>query len=397
METNFIEKETEKHFNEMVRLRRHFHMHPELSFQEVQTPAYIAEYLRDIGIDSVEEGVGGRGVVGRLIIDESLPSVALRADFDALPIHDQKDVPYRSTVPGVMHACGHDAHTAVVLTAAKIMSENRDQLKGNVVFIFQHAEEVDPGGAIQMIKDGCLDNVDAIFGQHVSTNLDIGTIGYKVGTATGMPDDFTVTIKGRGGHASKPDVTIDPIAAAVSFCNQLQYTVTRKSKPMEPVVLSITMFNGGHQHNVIPDTVTVGGTIRTFNHETQAVMIRELKKCLEGLVTITGISYDLDYMKGYPPVVNDEEKTNIVVDAAENISSVRSIKSLEADLGGEDFSYYLQRVPGTFYYTGVRNSSFKADYPHHHSMFDIDEKGLINALSVMLLSVSKFFDSREEE
>lgn len=396
METNFIEKETEKHFNEMVRLRRHFHMHPELSFQEVQTPAYIAEYLRDIGIDSVEEGVGGRGVVGRLIIDESLPSVALRADFDALPIHDQKDVPYRSTVPGVMHACGHDAHTAVVLTAAKIMSENRDQLKGNVVFIFQHAEEVDPGGAIQMIKDGCLDNVDAIFGQHVSTNLDIGTIGYKVGTATGMPDDFTVTIKGRGGHASKPDVTIDPIAAAVSFCNQLQYTVTRKSKPMEPVVLSITMFNGGHQHNVIPDTVTVGGTIRTFNHETQAVMIRELKKCLEGLVTITGISYDLDYMKGYPPVVNDEEKTNIVVDAAENISSVRSIKSLEADLGGEDFSYYLQRVPGTFYYTGVRNSSFKADYPHHHSMFDIDEKGLINALSVMLLSVSKFFDSREE-
>lgn len=397
METNFIEKETEKHFNEMVRLRRHFHMHPELSFQEVQTPAYIAEYLRDIGIDSVEEGVGGRGVVGRLIIDESLPSVALRADFDALPIHDQKDVPYRSTVPGVMHACGHDAHTAVVLTAAKIMSENRDQLKGNVVFIFQHAEEVDPGGAIQMIKDGCLDNVDAIFGQHVSTNLDIGTIGYKVGTATGMPDDFTVTIKGRGGHASKPDVTIDPIAAAVSFCNQLQYTVTRKSKPMEPVVLSITMFNGGHQHNVIPDTVTVGGTIRTFNHETQAVMIRELKKCLEGLVTITGISYDLDYMKGYPPVVNDEEKTNIVVDAAENISSVRSIKSLEADLGGEDFSYYLQRVPGTFYYTGVRNSSFKAEYPHHHSMFDIDEKGLINALSVMLLSVSKFFDSREEE
>ncbi|MFD2830518.1 amidohydrolase [Corticicoccus populi] len=397
METNFIEKETEKHFNEMVRLRRHFHMHPELSFQEVQTPAYIAEYLRDIGIDSVEEGVGGRGVVGRLIIDESLPSVALRADFDALPIHDQKDVPYRSTVPGVMHACGHDAHTAVVLTAAKILSENRDQLKGNVVFIFQHAEEVDPGGAIQMIKDGCLDNVDAIFGQHVSTNLDIGTIGYKVGTSTGMPDDFTVTIKGRGGHASKPDVTIDPIAAAVSFCNQLQYTVTRKSKPMEPVVLSITMFNGGHQHNVIPDTVTVGGTIRTFNHETQAVMIRELKKCLEGLVTITGISYDLDYMKGYPPVVNDEEKTNIVVDAAENISSVRSIKSLEADLGGEDFSYYLQRVPGTFYYTGVRNSSFKADYPHHHSMFDIDEKGLINALSVMLLSVSKFFDSREEE
>lgn len=396
MELAFIKKKTNKYYNEMVRLRRHFHMHPELSFQEVQTPAYIAEYLREIGIDEVEEGVGGRGVVGRLIIDESLPTVALRADFDALPIHDKKDVPYRSQVPGVMHACGHDAHTAVVLTAARIFSENRDQLKGNVVFIFQHAEEVDPGGAIQMIKDGCLDNVDAIFGQHVSTNLEIGSIGYKVGTATGMPDDFTVKIHGRGGHASKPDMTIDPIAAAISFCNQLQYVVTRKSKPLEPVVLSITMFNGGHQHNVIPDEVTVGGTIRTFNHETQGVMIRELKKCLEGLVTMTGVSYDLDYMKGYPPVVNDEEKTNIVVRAAEAVEGVTSIQSLEADLGGEDFSYYLQRVPGTFYYTGVRNSSFKADYPHHHAMFDIDEKGLTNALSVMLLSVGNFFDAKEE-
>lgn len=395
MDMTFIEQETQNYFNEMIRLRRHFHMHPELSFQEVQTPAYIAEYLHKIGIDDVEEGVGGRGVVGRLIIDDSLPTVALRADFDALPIHDQKDVPYRSTVPGVMHACGHDAHTAVVLTAARILSENRDRLKGNIVFIFQHAEEVDPGGAIQMIKDGCLDNVDAIFGQHVSTNLDLGTIGYTIGTATGMPDDFTVKIKGRGGHASKPYSAVDPIAAAISFCNQMQYTVTRKSKPMEPVVLSITMFNGGHQHNVIPDEVTVGGTIRTFNHEAQSVMINELKKCLEGLVTITGVSYDLDYMKGYPPVVNDEEKTNIIVEAAKATSSVTSVKSLEADLGGEDFSYYLQRVPGTFYYTGVRNSNFKADFPHHHAMFDIDEKGLTNALSVMLKSVSNFFDSRE--
>jgi amidohydrolase len=397
MDVKFIEQETARHYNEMVRLRRHFHMHPELSFQEVQTPAYIAEYLHKIGITEVEEGVGGRGVVGRLIIDKSLPTVALRADFDALPIQDRKDVPYRSTVPGVMHACGHDAHTAVVLTAARILSENRDKLKGNVVFIFQHAEEVDPGGAIQMIKDGCLDNVDAIFGQHVSTNLDIGTIGYKIGTATGMPDDFTVTITGRGGHASKPHAAIDPIATAVSFCNQMQYAVTRKSKPMEPVVLSITMFNGGHQHNVIPDEVTVGGTIRTFNHEAQDVMIKELKKCLEGLVTTTGVSYDLNYMKGYPPVVNDEEKTNIITAAAAEISSVQTLEQLEADLGGEDFSYYLQRVPGTFYYTGVRNSSFKADYPHHHAMFDIDEQGLINALSVMLNSVSKFFDVKEEQ
>ena len=391
MELKQIEKISDDHFNELVKLRRHFHMNPELSFKEVHTPAYIASYLHDLGLE-VQEGVGGRGVVGRLIIDQDLPTVALRADFDALPIHDQKDVPYRSTVPGVMHACGHDAHTSVIMTAARILSENKDSLKGNVVFIFQHAEEVDPGGAIQMIADGCLDGVDAIFGQHVSTSLDIGTIGYIKGTATGIPDDFTVKIKGRGGHASKPDSAVDPLAAALSFCHQMQYAVTRKSSPMEPVVLSITMFNGGHQHNVIPDEVEVGGTIRTFNHETQEVMIRELKKYLEGLVTMTGVSYELDYMKGYPPVVNNHEKTDIVIQASEEVSTVDQVKELQPSLGGEDFSYYLQRVPGTFYFTGVRNSNFRADYPHHHGMFDIDEKGLVNALSVMLRAVCIYFD-----
>ncbi|GAA3729439.1 N-acetyl amino acid acetylase SndC [Salinicoccus jeotgali] len=391
METRMIEQLAEDHYDEMVRLRRHFHMYPELSFHEVQTPAYIAEYLRELGIET-KEGVGGRGVVGRLIIDPERPTVALRADFDALPIQDQKDVPYRSTVPGVMHACGHDAHTAVLLTVARILSENKAQLRGNVVFIFQHAEEVDPGGALQMIADDCLHGVDAIFGQHVSSGLDVGTIGYKYGTATGMPDDFTIKINGRGGHASKPHVAIDPVAAAITFCNQLQYIVTRKSKPMEPVVLSITMFNAGHQHNIIPDTVEVGGTIRTFNHETQAVMINELKKCLEGLVTTTGITYDLDYMKGYPPVVNDTDKTDLVLQAATDISTVQEVQELEPDLGGEDFSYYLQRVPGTFYYTGTRNTNFKADYPHHHGKFDIDEKGLTNAVSVMVKSVFNYFD-----
>ncbi|AKG75077.1 amidohydrolase [Salinicoccus halodurans] len=396
METSIIEKLTQENYNELVRLRRHFHMYPELSFQEVQTPAYIAEYLRELGLE-VQEGIGGRGVVGRLRVDDALPTVALRADFDALPIQDAKDVPYKSTVPGVMHACGHDAHTAVVLTTARILAQHKEDLSGNVVFIFQHAEEVDPGGAIQMIADGCLDGVDAIFGQHVTSSLDVGTIGYKYGIATGMPDDFTVKIHGRGAHASKPHVAIDPVAAAISFCNQLQYVVTRKSKPMEPVVLSITMFNGGHQHNVIPDVVTVGGTIRTFTPEAQNLMITELKKCLEGLVTTTGISYDLDYMKGYPPVVNDKDITDIILESAKEISTVKETEELEPDLGGEDFSYYLQRVPGTFYYTGTRNPNFKADYPHHHAKFDIDEKGLVNAVSVMLKSVFKFFEKETKQ
>ena len=396
MELKEIERLAEREYPNTVKWRRHFHMYPELSFQEVQTPGYIAQFLRELGLD-VREGVGGRGVVGKLIVDESLPTVALRADFDALPIQDEKEASYKSTVPGVMHACGHDAHTAIVMTAAKILTEQKDTLKGNVVFIFQHAEEVDPGGAIQMIRDGCLDGVDAIFGQHVSSSLDVGTIGVRYGIATAMPDDFTVTITGRGSHASKPHVAIDPVAAAISFCNQMQYIVTRRSNPMENVVLSITMFNGGQEENGIRDKVVVGGTIRTFNQETQEVMIAELNRCLKGLAAITGITYDLDYLRGYPPVVNEETTTRMVHDLASKASKVTDVQLLSPELGGEDFSYYLQRVKGTFFNTGVRNPNFKADYPHHHSKFDIDEHGMINAVSLLVGAVYNYCEEAEHE
>lgn len=376
--------------DELIKIRRYLHMHPELSFQEEKTPAYIADYLRSLGIE-VETGVGGRGVVGRIIKDPALPTLAIRADFDALPIQDEKEVPYRSAVPGVMHACGHDAHTAVLLITAKILSQHQDEIPGNLVFIHQHAEEVDPGGAIQMIADDCLRGVDAIIGQHVSSSLPVGQIGYKVGTVTGIPDDFWITLQGRGGHAAHPDTTIDPVAAAIRLCNDLQYIVSRKTKPTAPAVLSITMLNAGEQNNVIPDTAFIGGTIRTFDAETQNIMYQELKNCLEGLVTTTGITYDLKYLKGYPPVVNTEKEMMLIVEAAKKIESVTELVELEPSLGGEDFSYYLQRVPGAFFYTGTRNENFKADFPHHHPKFDIDEKGMLNAVKVFLQSVEDYF------
>ncbi|TDM00873.1 amidohydrolase [Macrococcus carouselicus] len=376
--------------DELIKIRRHFHMHPELSFQEKKTPAYIAEYLRDLGI-AVETGVGGRGVVGRMIKDPALPTLAIRADFDALPIQDEKEVPYKSTVPGVMHACGHDAHTAVLLITAKILSQHRDNILGNIVFIHQHAEEVDPGGAMQMIADDCLQGVDAIIGQHVSSSLPVGQIGYKVGTVTGIPDDFWITLQGRGGHAAHPDTTIDPIAAAIRLCNDLQYIVSRKTKPTAPAVLSITMLHAGEQNNVIPDTATIGGTIRTFDAETQNLMVSELKKCLEGLVTTMAITYDLKYLKGYPPVVNTEKEMMMIVEAARKVESVTELVELEPSLGGEDFSYYLQRVPGAFFYTGTRNENFKADFPHHHPKFDIDEQGMMNAVKVFLQATEDYF------
>lgn len=384
-----------KYYDELVAIRRHLHMHPELSFQEEKTPEYIATFLEEQGI-TVERNVGGRGVVGRLIKDESLPTLAIRADFDALPIQDEKDAPYKSQVPGVMHACGHDAHTAVLMITAKILAKNFDKINGNLVFIHQHAEEVDPGGAIQMIADNCLKGVDAIIGQHVSSNLDVGKLGYKYGTATGIPDDFWITIKGKGGHAAHPDTTIDPVAAAIRLCNDLQYIVSRKTSATTPAVISVTQLQAGDQNNVIPDSAKIAGTIRTFDPTTQKLMIDELKRCLEGLVTTMGITYDLKYSKGYPPVVNTTNETDLIVNAARKIEDIEELVELNPSLGGEDFSYYLQRVPGSFFYTGTRNENFKADFPHHHPKFDIDEKGMLNAVKVFLQATEDFFNKEDK-
>ncbi|WP_414739615.1 amidohydrolase [Macrococcoides caseolyticum] len=384
-----------KYYDELVAIRRHLHMHPELSFQEEKTPEYIAAFLEEQGI-TVERNVGGRGVVGRLIKDESLPTLAIRADFDALPIQDEKDAPYKSQVPGVMHACGHDAHTAVLMITAKILAKNFDKINGNLVFIHQHAEEVDPGGAIQMIADNCLKGVDAIIGQHVSSDLDVGKLGYKYGTATGIPDDFWITIKGKGGHAAHPDTTIDPVAAAIRLCNDLQYIVSRKTSATTPAVISVTQLQAGDQNNVIPDSAKIAGTIRTFDPITQKLMIDELKRCLEGLVTTIGITYDLKYSKGYPPVVNTTNETDLIVNAARKIEDIEELVELKPSLGGEDFSYYLQRVPGSFFYTGTRNENFKADFPHHHPKFDIDEKGMLNAVKVFLQATEDFFNKEDK-
>ena len=388
-----ITQQIESHYREMVNLRRHFHMNPELSFQEYKTSQYIADYLTDLGLDEVRTNVGGLGVVGKIIIDTNLPTVALRADFDALPIQDEKDVSYKSTIDGVMHACGHDAHTASLLIVAKILNEHKNELTGNVTFIFQHGEEVDPGGAISMIKDGALDRVDIVFGQHMSSDLPVGTIGYKSGTLTGMPDDFFITMKGKGGHASKPESTIDPVAATISLCNQMQF-IHRNIPSSSSNVLSITMIQTGSQNNIIPEESKVAGTIRTFDYQTQKIMIDSLKKCLNSTSTYFGVTYELEYLKGYPPIVNDHYATQLIYDSASNSTSIDKVIELEASLGGEDFSYYLQRVPGSFFHTGTYNPNFKAGYPHHHPLFDIDESGMKYGVEVLINATLKYFNDQ---
>ncbi|HZG71845.1 MAG TPA: amidohydrolase, partial [Chondromyces sp.] len=258
-----ILKYLEEIFEETVTIRRYFHQHPELSFEEENTPKKIAEILSELGIQT-RVGVGGRGVVG--VIEGKLPgkTVALRADFDALAIQDEKEVEYKSKVPGKMHACGHDGHTAALLSVAKALQHHRDQLKGRVVLIHQFAEEITPGGALPMIEDGCLDGVDAIFGTHLWSSLPTGQVGFRSGPIMAAVDKFSVEIQGRGGHGAQPHLTRDPILLATNYVQMLQQIVSRNINPLSSAVISVCSFHSGSAFNVIPDQAQLTGTVRTF-------------------------------------------------------------------------------------------------------------------------------------
>ncbi|HEX5564407.1 MAG TPA: amidohydrolase, partial [Sporosarcina sp.] len=264
-------------YEEMVVIRRHLHMHPELSFQEEKTAQFIHDFYVDLGVD-VRSGVGGNGVVARVKGARPGKTVALRADFDALPIQDEKDVPYKSTVPGVMHACGHDGHTAALLQLAKAIHELREDLAGEYVFIHQHAEEFAPGGAISMIEDGCLDGVDVIFGTHLWSLIPYKTIEYLQGPVMAAADRFEITIQGRGGHGAAPHQTKDAIVIGAQLVMNLQQLVSRRVDPIESAVLSVGSFIADNAFNVIADSAKLGGTVRTFNPDVRDMMEREMAR-----------------------------------------------------------------------------------------------------------------------
>ncbi|GGA78925.1 hypothetical protein GCM10008025_22980 [Ornithinibacillus halotolerans] len=247
-------------FPELVEIRRDLHMYPELSHEEVRTPNKIAEYLNNLGIE-VQTGVGGRGVVGTLIGGKPGRTIALRADFDALPIHEETDVPYKSQVPGVMHACGHDIHTATLLGVAKVLSEVREEIPGTIKFIHQFAEEATPGGAKPMIEDGCLDGVDVIYGAHVWSTDELGKVGIKEGYASSAQDDFNIVIHGKGGHGSQPHLTVDPLVTGSQLVVNLQQIVSRRVDPLQAAAVTVGSFVSGEANNVIPDSAVIKGTV----------------------------------------------------------------------------------------------------------------------------------------
>jgi amidohydrolase len=369
-------------FDEMVEIRRYLHQHPELSYQEVQTANYIKSYYEKLGID-VQGNVGGNGVVAKIYGGKPGKTVALRADFDALPIQDEKDVTYKSLIPGVMHACGHDGHTATLLVLAKVLYENRAELEGNYVMIHQHAEEYAPGGAVSMIENGCLTDVDVIFGTHLWAGVDTGIVQYRVGPVMAAADRFEITIQGRGGHGAAPHTTKDSIVIASQLVMNLQQIVSRRVNPIDSAVVTVGSFVADNAFNVIADRAKLIGTVRTFNEKVRSDIELEIEKVTKGTCFSSDSTFEYDFVRGYPAVVNHKEETELLVQSAKSVPEVHTIEETEPHMGGEDFAYYLQKVPGTFFFTGAKPEGVDEAYPHHHPKFDINEKAMLIAAKTL--------------
>ncbi|WP_345243048.1 M20 family metallopeptidase [Pontibacillus salipaludis] len=383
MDLQRILQDIDAHYDEMVDIRRYLHQHPELSFQETETSKYISNFYKELDIPH-QTGVGGNGILATLEGGKPGKTVALRADFDALPIQDEKDVPYKSTVPNVMHACGHDGHTASLLCLAKALKAHQENIPGTIIFLHQHAEENPPGGATQMVEAGALEGVDAVFGTHLWSNTPVGTIETAPEAFFAGADAFEITIQGQGGHGAQPHQTKDSIVIGSELVTSLQQIVSRKLDPLKSAVVTVGTFEAGTTFNVIADTATLKGTVRTFSPDVQELVIREMEKHIKGVCTTHDASYQFNYMKGYPPVVNHPEEAAMVIEGASNTPGVEKAHYVEPVMTGEDFSYYILERPGAFFFTGAQKEGHV--YPHHHPKFDIDERALPIAAKTLFQS-----------
>ncbi|MED4889347.1 M20 family metallopeptidase [Lysinibacillus fusiformis] len=372
----------DENYEEMVGIRRHLHEYPELSFEEVETPAYIAAYHKELGHE-VREGLGGRGVVAVLRGAKPGKTVALRADFDALAIQEENDIPYKSKVAGKMHACGHDGHTATLLGLAKALNKMKSEITGNIIFIHQHAEEVAPGGAKPMIEDGCLDGVDVIFGTHLWAPTPIGEILVRDGAIMAAADKVEIAIQGKGGHGAEPHHSIDAVTLASQFVINAQQLISRRIDPLKSAVLTIGHFEAINPFNVIADRVKLAGTIRTFEEGVRTQMEQELEAVLNATCLAFGASYEYRYTRGYPPVYNHQKETEFVAQLASTVPGVEQVKNCPPFMVGEDFAYYLEKVPGTFFFTGAKSPEWETAYPHHHSRFNFDERAMLIAAKTL--------------
>jgi amidohydrolase len=373
-----------KNFDLVKSIRRHIHAHPELSFVEYNTQAYIIEKLNEIGITNIEKKAN-TGVVAIINGQENGKSLALRADMDALPITEGNEVTYRSTNAGVMHACGHDVHTASLLGCASILQTTSKNWSGTVKLIFQPGEEKLPGGASLMIEDGALKNPapNKIIGQHVMPQLSVGKVGFRKGLYMASTDEIYVTVNGKGGHGAMPHLCIDPVMISAQILVALQQIVSRFAKPTLPSVLSFGKIIANGATNVIPNEVFLEGTFRTLDEKWRAEAHQRMKSVAESIASSMGGSCNFEIKKGYPFLINDPELTEELIQAATDYLGKENVEELEIWMAAEDFAFYSQIMPASFYRLGVRNEEKGIVSPVHTTTFDIDEDALKIGMGLM--------------
>jgi amidohydrolase len=367
---------------QVVADRRYLHQHPELAFQEENTARYVAARLAELGIPH-QTGIAKTGVVG-LIEGSAGPrgggkTVLLRADMDALPIAEENDVPYRSQTAGVMHACGHDAHTAILLGVARLLHERRGDFAGTVKLLFQPAEEVPPGGAKPMIEAGVLEHprVDAAFGVHLAQDIPAGSIGVCAGPMTAAPDSINIRVRGLGGHAAGPHRCVDPIVVAAQIIVALQTLVSREVNPLRQAVVTIGNLHAGAVRNIIPEEAIMEGTVRTFDEEVRQTLARRIPELARGIAAAMRAEAEATFEFGYPTLVNDHAMTDLVRGVVRDLLGPDKLLEREPSMVGEDMAYFLQRVPGCFFMVGTSNAARGLIHGHHHPRFDIDDEAAL--------------------
>ena len=377
---------SKKYAGEFIDIRRYLHAHPELSYQEFETSRFVQQKLSELNIPF--EIKATTGVIG--LLQGKNPGkrvVALRADMDALPITEENELSYKSTIPGVMHACGHDVHTTVLLGAAKILSELKDEWEGTVKLIFQPGEEKNPGGASLLIKEGVLENPapQSIFGLHVHAILDTGKLSFRGGMVMASADEIYITIKGKGGHAAAPQYTVDIILIASHLIVSLQQIISRNNNPFNPSVLSITSFQGGNTTNVIPSEVKLMGTFRAMDEAWRFKAHELIKKMATELVHSMGAEIDIKIDTGYPFVLNNEKLSAAARSAAESYLGKENIEETELRMGAEDFAFYSHKIPACFFRLGTRNIAKGITIGGHTPTFNVDEDAIEIGIGMMAL------------
>jgi amidohydrolase len=379
-------------YPQLVEWRRQIHMHPELGFQEEKTAALVAETLARLGL-RVQTNVGITGVVG--ILGEGLPTVALRADMDALPIQEANDVPYASQTPGVMHACGHDFHTAMLLGVATLLSETPPP-RGQVRFLFQPLEEgIDTegkSGAMRMVDDGALEGVDAIFGLHVYADMLSGTIGIIPGPAMAASDAFRLTVRGRGGHGAYPHKSVDPIVLAAQVINAIQTVVARRIPPIEAGVITVGSIHAGTRGNIIPEEAVMTGTIRSFKSHVREQLFAELERAAQVARTLGG-DFELEIKPCYPVTANDPQMAALVREVATTVVGADNVFQPQPEMGAEDFGVYLKRVPGCYFRLGAAIPGEDTPRLHHNPRFDANEEVMPLGVTMLATVAQRYVDS----